>query len=87
MPKAENEEDTYRGIENDDLESGQRYGLMEDERAMSGCKRICFAYGFLQSRFEKHCLLPIISCLFLLVYIIGFYSGVQSNCICNTTLT
>ena len=87
MPKAENDGAETIILENDDLEYGQRYGLMEDERVMSGCKRICFCYGFLQSRFDRYCFLPIMSCLILIVYIIGFYSGYASNCQCNTTLT
>ena len=49
MPKAEGyqgkKEDTVV-LDNEDLESGQRYGLMENERIMSGCKRFCFCYGF-----------------------------------------
>ena len=37
MPKAEDDIEPYS-----DLESGQRYGILEDERIVSGCKRICF---------------------------------------------
>ena len=87
MPKAENDGAEATILENDNLESGQRYGLMEDERAVSGEKRILSCCCQLLVKFEKHCLIPLFTCLFLIVYIIGFYSGLQSNCSCNTTLT
>ena len=38
MPKAEDNEEL--------LETGQRYGIMEDERRVSGQKRICFCWGY-----------------------------------------
>ena len=46
MPKAEKHQDPTSDtvLDNEGLESGQRYGLMEDERAVSGGKRICFCY-------------------------------------------
>ncbi len=70
MPKAEN------------IEGEQRYGLMEQERSISGQKRICFCYGQLIGKLER-CLPWIIIISYPLVYIIGFYSGFNSNCICN----
>ena len=88
MPRAEDDETAgVTTLENDDLESGQRYGLMEDERAVSGEKRIWSCCCQLLVKFEKHCLIPLFTCLFLIVYIIGYYSGYASNCTCNTTLT
>ena len=90
MPRAEEHQEPTPDavvLENDDLESGQRYGLMEDERSISGQKRICYTYGFLQGKFKRHCLIPFFTSLILVVYILGFYSGYASNCLCNTTLT
>ena len=90
MPKAEGYQGTKEDtvvLDNDNLESGQRYGLMEDERAVSGEKRICSTYGSLQGKFKRHCLIPLFMCLFIVTYIIGFYSGYASNCSCNTTFT
>ena len=79
MPKAE-------GSEQEDLESGQRYGLMEDERVVSGCKRICFCYGFTLSWCEYKCIPYFLILMYPIVFIMGFYSGLNSNCSCNTTL-
>ena len=90
MPRADEHQETTPDavvLENDDLESGQRYGLMENERAVSGEKRICYTYGVLQGKFKRHCLTPLFMCLFIVTYIIGFYSGYASNCLCNTTFT
>mgnify|MGYP001296307695 CR=1 FL=1 len=87
MPKAENDGAEATILENDDLESGQRYGLMENERVMSGSKRICFTYGFLQSWCEYKFLPYFLLFMYPIVFIMGFYSGRNSNCLCNTTLT
>ena len=78
MPKAEDNEEL--------LESGQRHGLMEGERSISGQKRICFCYGQLCGRLGGWCPIWIITISFLIVYVIGFYSGLESNCVCNTTV-
>ena len=90
MPKAEGyqgkKEDTII-LENDDLESGQRYGLMENERVMSGCKRICFCYGYTLSWCEYKCIPYFLLFMYPIVFIMGFYSGLNSNCQCNSTLT
>ena len=32
--------------EDNDLEYGQRYGLMDEERVISGRKRICYCLGY-----------------------------------------
>ena len=90
MPRADEHQETTPDavvLENDNLESGQRYGLMEDERAVSGEKRIWSCCCQLLVKFERRCLIPLLICLFLIVYIIGYYSGYASNCTCNTTLT
>ena len=90
MPRAEEHQEPTPDavvLENDELESGQRYGLMEDERAHSGCKRICFSYGQLCGKLSKWYPIWIIMLAYPIVYILGFYSGYASNCLCNTTLT
>ena len=90
MPKAEGyqgkKEDTVV-LDNDDLESGQRYGLMENERVMSGCKRICFCYGYTLSWCEYKFIPYFLLLMYPIVFIMGFYSGRNSNCLFNTTLT
>ena len=77
MPRAGN---------NDDLESGQRHGLMENERSISGQKRICFCYGQLCGKLDSWCPIWIIPLTCPIIYVIGFYSGLESNCVCNTTV-
>jgi len=71
MPRAEDNEVL--------LESGQRHGLMEDERRMSGQKRICFCWGYTHSwcehRFLPYCLII----MYPIVYLMGYYSGFISN--------
>ena len=90
MPKAEGyqgkNEDTIV-LNNEDLESGQRYGLMENERVMSGCKRVCFCYGYTLSWCEYKFIPYFILFMYPIVFIMGFYSGRNSNCPFNTTLT
>ena len=76
MPRAE-EETT--------LETLQRYGLLEEERSISGCKRICSGC-YIQEMIQKWCWLIILSILYPIVYIIGYYSGSISNCICNGSM-
>ena len=72
--------------EDNDLESGQRYGLMEGERSISGQKRICFCFGQLVGKLNKW-LIFFVTIFYPIIYFIGFYSGYTSNCSCNTTLT
>ena len=78
MPKAEDDIELYS-----DLESGQRYGILEDERIVSGCKRICFCYGYTLSWCEHRFLPYFIIFMYPMVYLIGYYSGYISNCICD----
>ena len=78
MPKAEDNEEL--------LESGQRYGLMEGERSISGQKRICFCYGQLCGKLESWCPIWIMLLLCPIGVILGFYAGLESNCVCNTTV-
>ena len=79
MPKAEDNEEF--------LETGQRYGLMEDERHVSGQKRICFCWGYTHAwcgnRFIPFCLII----MYPILYLMGFYSGYTSNCVYNSTGT
>ena len=67
------------GGNRDNLEYGQRHGLMEDERAVSGQKRICFCWGYTHAwckhRFMPFCLVI----MYPLVYLMGYYSGSISN--------
>ena len=95
MPKAENNEEhvttslePWSPRENiDSLESGQRYGLMEDERTISGQKRICFCYGYMlrwcEYKFLPYCLVL----MYPIVFCMGFYSGLDSNCVYNQSDT
>ena len=72
MPRVEDNEEI--------LETGQRYGLMEDERIVSGQKRFCFCWGYTHAwcehRFLPFCLIM----MYPIVYLMGFYSGFTSNC-------
>ena len=72
--------------EDNDLETSQRHGLLEEERSLSGCKRICYLRGWIEGKTEKWCWLIILSILYPIVYIIGYYSGSISNCICNGSM-
>ena len=69
---------SYSG-DRDYLEYGQRHGLMENERAVSGQKRICFCWGYTHAwckhRFMPFCLVI----MYPLVYLLGYYSGSISN--------
>ena len=98
MPKAENkhnesEEDIIHSVKNQTIEEyhsdetsidmGQRHGLSEGERAISGQKRICFCVGYTQG-LCKHRFLPyFLIFMYPMVYLIGYYSGYISNCICD----
>ena len=75
MPMAEGNEEF--------LETGQRYGLMEDERFISGVKRICFCYGYTRNWCENRFLPYFLIFMYPIVYLIGYYSGYISNCICD----
>ena len=79
MPRVEDNEEF--------LETGQRYGLMEDERRVSGQKRICFCWGYTHAWcgniFIPFCLII----MYPIVYFMGFYSGYTSNCVYNSTGT
>ena len=77
MPKAENNEDI--------LESGQRYGIMENERSISGQKRFCYCWGYTRSWCENRFLPWFLVLMYPIVYLMGFYSGFISNCVCNST--
>tara|TARA_B100001094_G_C18078069_1_gene743671 strand:+ start:270 stop:563 length:294 start_codon:yes stop_codon:yes gene_type:complete len=77
--------DEYKVICTDDnyLESGQRYGLMEDERSISGQKRICHCYGYTRGWCEHRFLPYFLIVMYPMVYLMGYYSGLISNCICS----
>ena len=76
MPRAS-------GPGQEDLEYGQRYGLMEDERTISGQKRICFCYGYIlkwcEYKFLPYCLVF----MYPIIFLMGFYSGLYSNHVCE----
>ena len=74
-------------VEDNDLETSQRHGLLEEERSLSGCKRICYLGGWIEGMAEKwfnRWFLFLIS--LPIVYIIGYYSGSINNCICNGSM-
>ena len=73
-------------VEDNDLETSQRHGLLEEERSLSGCKRICYLRGWIEGKAEKWCWLIILSILYPIVYIIGYYSGSINNCIYNGSM-
>ena len=90
MPEAEGHRETTIDtavLDNDNLESGQRYSLMENERIMSGCKRVCFCYGYILSLCEYKFIPYFLLFMYPIVFTMGFYSGRNSNCPFNTTLT
>ncbi len=72
MPRIEDNEEI--------LETGQRYGIMEGERMVSGQKRICFCWGnthaWCEHRFLPYCLII----MYPIIYLLGYYSGYISNC-------
>ena len=90
MPKAEDNENenpssepwSYSG-NRDFLEYGQRHGLLEDERTVSGLKRICSCYGYTRSWCEHRFLPYLLLGMYPTIYLIGYYSGYISNCICE----
>ena len=75
-----------RRVEDNDLETSQRHGLLEEERSLSGCKRICYLRGLIEGKTKKWCWLIILSILYPIVYIIGYYSGSINNCIRNGSM-
>ena len=89
MPRAEPDEEHVvssnepREPGRDLLESGQRYGLMEDERSISGQKRICYCLGYTQGWCERRFLPYFLLVMYPIVFLIGYYSGYISNCICE----
>ena len=88
MPKAEepadssNEPWSLRG-DRDFLEYGQRHGLLEDERIVSGGKRICFCYGYSTSLMYRNCWIFFLTIMYPLMFLFGFYSCYVSNCDCD----
>ena len=72
--------------EDDHLESGQRYGWMEDERSISGQKRICFCVGYTQGWCKNRILPYFVIFMYPIVYLIGYYSGFTSNHICQDSM-
>ena len=70
MPRAEDNEERVdekeEGVNlsgnSDFLEYGQRHGLLEEERRVSGCKRICFCYGRLCGIIHRYIIFIIPRC-------------------------
>ena len=87
MPKAEENDSSsvepwsYHG-DRDYLEYGQRHGLLETERSISGLKRICFCYGYIERKLNQ-CLPCFLVCMYPIVYLLGYYSGFISNHSCE----
>ena len=88
MPRAEDNEERNASTEEllagnrDFLEYGQRHGLLEDERRVSGCKRICFCYGRICGIIHRYIVFIMLIC-YMIIYLIGYYSGYVSNCLCE----
>ena len=91
MPKAENNEEhvvssdepwSLRG-DRDFLEYGQRHGLLEDERIVSGGKRICSCYGYTLRVIDRNCWIFFLNMMYPLLTLFGFYAGYISNCDCD----
>ena len=89
MPKAENDEENIihptepsdLSGNRDFLEYGQRHGLLEDERTVSGLKRICFCYGYTRSWCENRFLPCFLVIMYPIVFGMGYYNGINSNCL------
>ena len=88
MPKADEPADSsndpwsLRG-DRDFLEYGQRHGLLEDERIVSGGKRICFCYGYTLRVIDHNCWSLFLTLMYPLMFLFGFYSCYVSNCDCD----
>ena len=61
----------------------QRHGLYDDERRISGCKRICFCRGYIRSWCENRFLPYFLIVMYPIIFLIGYYSGNISNCLCE----
>lgn len=93
MPKAEDNENenpssepwSYSG-NRDFLEYGQRHGLLETERTVSGLKRICNCFGVTE-RYCKGCLPYFLLFMYPTIYLFGYYSGFVSNHVCEGSNT
>ena len=68
------------------LETLQSYGLIEEEPPLSGCKRICYLGGWIEEMAKKWCWLIILITSLPIIYVIGYYLGSISNCICNGSM-
>ena len=70
MPRAEDNEERVASAEEgwdmsgnrDFLEYGQRHGLLEEERSISGCKRIYFCYDRLCGIIHRYIIFIIPRC-------------------------
>tara|TARA_B100000686_G_C15875624_1_gene518519 strand:- start:50 stop:346 length:297 start_codon:yes stop_codon:yes gene_type:complete len=92
MPRAEDnqddlEENMINSVEDYTVEEyhgvEQRYGLSEEERQVSGYKRICFCWGYTLSWCENRFLPYFMIFMYLIIFCIGYYSGYISNCLCD----
>ena len=74
-------------VEDNDLETSQRHGLLDEERSISGCKRICYLIGWIEGKTEKWCWLIISLILYsIVIYFIGYYFGSSRYCIYNGSM-
>jgi len=69
--------------ENDHLETYQRHGILEEERAYSGYKRICYSCGWMNGFVNKWCWITLPMALYPVVFTIGYYSGYNSHHPCG----
>ena len=74
MPKAEDNEEflTYP-------ETGQRHGIMDNELAASGQKRLCYCLGYTHGICDKWFIPYCIILMYPIIYLLGYYSGFISN--------
>ena len=80
MPRAEDSNDN---LEEEYHRAEQIYGLSGEERQLSGCKRICFCWGYTLSWCENRFLPYFMIFMYLIIFCIGYYSGYISNCLCD----
>ena len=91
MPRAENNEEHVVSSDEpwslsgdrDFLEYGQRHGLLEDERIVSGGKRICFCRRNTSPLMYRNCWIFFLTMMYPLLTLFGFYAGYISNCDCD----
>ncbi len=69
--------------DNGHLETYQRHGILEEERVHSGCKRMCYSWGWMNRFIHKWCWISLPLALYPVVFAIGYYSGYNSHQPCD----